>query len=228
MAAASRSALADWWAPRASAIAPEPTPTSRTRGASPPADTLESARYAALEEPLLVPQLVARLLVDDDLDVIYSAEGAGDNEEILYAALTLGNVTHKFYRFRDSSDGSVDYYDEEGKSAQKFLIRKPVATGRFSSGFGMRRHPILKRYRMHTGVDWAAPTGTPIMAAGNGTIEKIGTRAGYGASAAWCEPGSMRRAGSSGCTPPGRSTPAGPKSSVWRRPTSSSPLKPSA
>ena len=124
----------------------------------------------------------SRLSPNDDLDVIYSADPTAEGSEILYAALTLGNQTHKFYRFRDASDGSVDYYTEDGKSAQKFLVRKPVATGRFSSGFGMRRHPILKRYRMHTGVDWAAPTGTPIMAAGDGTIEKIGTRAGYGRS----------------------------------------------
>ena len=61
-------------------------------------------------------------------------------------------------------------------------MRKPVAQGRFSSAFGMRRHPILRRYRMHSGVDWAAPSGTPIMAAGNGVVEKIGTRAGYGRS----------------------------------------------
>jgi murein DD-endopeptidase MepM/ murein hydrolase activator NlpD len=124
----------------------------------------------------------SRLSPNDDLDVIYSSDGGTDNSEILYAALTLGNITHKFYRYRDPTDGSVDYYDQDGKSAQKFLVRKPVATGRFSSGFGMRRHPILKRYRMHTGVDWAAPTGTPIMAAGDGVIEKIGTRAGYGRS----------------------------------------------
>jgi len=124
----------------------------------------------------------SRLSPSDDLDVIYSADGSEDPAEILYAALTLGNVTHKFYRFRDATDGSVDYYDADGKSAKKFLVRKPVATARFSSGFGMRRHPILRRYRMHTGVDWAAPTGTPIMAAGDGIIEKIGTRAGYGRS----------------------------------------------
>ncbi len=124
----------------------------------------------------------SRLSPNDDLDVIYSADEGSDTPEILYAALTLSNVSHKYYRFRDSTDGSVDYYTEDGKSAQKFLVRKPVAIGRFSSGFGMRRHPILHRYRMHTGVDWAAPTGTPIMAAGDGEIEKIGTRAGYGRS----------------------------------------------
>lgn len=123
----------------------------------------------------------ARLSAADDLEVIYSAEGDED-PEILYAALTLSGVPHRFYRYRDPVTGKGDYYDEGGKSAQKFLVRKPVAQGRFSSSFGMRRHPILKRYRMHTGADWAAPTGTPIMAAGDGVIQTIGTRAGYGRS----------------------------------------------
>jgi murein DD-endopeptidase MepM/ murein hydrolase activator NlpD len=57
-----------------------------------------------------------------------------------------------------------------------------VAQARFTSPFGMRRHPILRRYRLHSGADWAAPSGTPIMAAGNGTVEKIGNRGGYGRS----------------------------------------------
>lgn len=123
-----------------------------------------------------------RLSANDGLEVIYSADSGPEASEILYAALSLGDVRHRFYRFRDSIDGTVDYYDEAGKSAQKFLVRKPVAVGRFSSGFGMRRHPIVRRYRMHTGVDWAAPSGTRIMAAGDGEVEKIGTRAGYGRS----------------------------------------------
>ena len=117
-----------------------------------------------------------RLAASDNLEVIYStdpdsSDGTAESSEILYSALTLGDVTHRFYRFRDSTDGSVDFYDDAGKSAQKFLVRKPVADGRFSSGFGMRRHPIMHRYRMHTGVDWAAPTGTRILAAGDGAIE---------------------------------------------------------
>lgn len=126
----------------------------------------------------------AKLAPSDALEVIYSAGGEGESEgaEILYAALTLGSTAHRFYRFRDAADGSVDYYDSDGKSAQKFLVRKPVAQGRFSSSFGMRRHPILKRYRLHSGVDWAAPTGTPILAAGNGSVETIGVRSGYGRS----------------------------------------------
>jgi murein DD-endopeptidase MepM/ murein hydrolase activator NlpD len=123
-----------------------------------------------------------RLGASDKLEVIYSAEGAPEGAEILYAALSVGNISHRFYRFRTAEDGTVDYYDDAGKSAQKFLVRKPVAQGRFTSSFGMRRHPILKRYRMHSGIDWAAPSGTPILAAGDGSIKKIGTKAGYGRS----------------------------------------------
>ncbi len=131
----------------------------------------------------------SRLSPSDGLEVIYSAEGLegaaggeGDSAEILYAALTLGSATNRFYRFRSAVDGSVDYYDEAGKSGQKFLMRKPVPQARFSSPFGMRRHPVLKRYRLHSGTDWAAPSGTPIIAAGNGAIEKIGNRGAYGRS----------------------------------------------
>jgi murein DD-endopeptidase MepM/ murein hydrolase activator NlpD len=124
----------------------------------------------------------SRLQPEDALEVVYSAEGGAEGAEILYAALSLGGADYRFYRFRSAEDGSVDYYDAGGKSAQKFLVRKPVAQGRFTSSFGMRRHPILRRYRMHSGIDWAAPTGTPIIAAGNGVIEEVGTRAGYGRS----------------------------------------------
>jgi murein DD-endopeptidase MepM/ murein hydrolase activator NlpD len=70
---------------------------------------------------------------------------------------------------------------EDGRSARQFLIRNPVPNGKFRSGFGMRRHPILKYSRMHTGVDWSAPRGTPIIASGNGVVEKAGwDSGGYG------------------------------------------------
>ena len=74
----------------------------------------------------------------------------------------------------------VDYYDESGKSAKKFLVRKPVNNAIMRSGFGGRRHPILGYVKMHTGVDWATPYGTPIFASGNGVVEKVGWEGGYG------------------------------------------------
>jgi murein DD-endopeptidase MepM/ murein hydrolase activator NlpD len=92
----------------------------------------------------------------------------------------VGGETKNYYHFRTTDDGQYDYYDETGKSAKKFLVRKPVAVGVESSPFGWRVHPIAHIKEFHSGVDWAAPVGTPIFAAGNGTIEEIGPKGGYG------------------------------------------------
>ena len=120
----------------------------------------------------------------DSFEVLYAGEDetpvADSRNDVLFAALTVGGETKKFYRFQSPDDGLVDYYDETGKSAKKFLVRKPLVAGIMRSSFGIRRHPILGYTKMHTGVDWAAPSGTPIYAAGNGTIEKVGWESGYG------------------------------------------------
>jgi murein DD-endopeptidase MepM/ murein hydrolase activator NlpD len=99
---------------------------------------------------------------------------------VMFASLTVAGETRKFYHFVTPDDNISDYYDETGKSAKKFLVRKPVPTAIMRSGFGSRRHPILGYTKMHTGVDWAAPMGTPIYASGNGMIEKAGWESGYG------------------------------------------------
>jgi murein DD-endopeptidase MepM/ murein hydrolase activator NlpD len=120
----------------------------------------------------------------DSFAVLYAGDdesASGENKnEVQFAALTVGGETKKYYRYQSSDDGVVDYYDESGKSAKKFLVRKPVADGIMRSGFGVRKHPVLGYTRAHTGVDWAAPIGTPIYASGNGTIEKMGWEGGYG------------------------------------------------
>ncbi|OPB30153.1 M23 family metallopeptidase [Bartonella sp. WD12.1] len=99
--------------------------------------------------------------------------------EIRYISATFGNVTYKYYRYQ-SKDGSVDYYDSEGKSSKPFLLRKPTPNGTFGSPFGPRKHPILGYVRMHTGVDWIAPKGSPIIAVGDGVVTKVGVTSGYG------------------------------------------------
>src|SRR6187455_3676806 len=103
-----------------------------------------------------------------------------DENDVMFAALTTGGELKKYYQFQTTDDGIVDYYDETGKSAKKFLVRKPVAMGIMRSGFGARNHPLLGYFKMHTGVDWAAPLGTAIYASGNGSIEKVGWESGYG------------------------------------------------
>lgn len=117
----------------------------------------------------------------DSFEVFYSDPNeAGGDGEVAFMSLKLGGEQRRFYRFETDDDGLVDYYDESGKSAKKFLMRKPMNGGVMRSGFGFRRHPILGYSKMHTGVDWAAPTGTPIVASGNGTVEKAGWASGYG------------------------------------------------
>ncbi|EJF88004.1 M23 family metallopeptidase [Bartonella rattimassiliensis] len=99
--------------------------------------------------------------------------------EIRYISATFGNTTYKYYRYQ-LKDGSVDYYDSEGKSSKPFLLRKPTPNGIFGSPFGPRKHPILGYVRMHTGVDWVAPKGSPIIAVGDGIVTKVGVTGGYG------------------------------------------------
>ncbi len=126
-----------------------------------------------------------RLRAGDKLELFFDqkqdADVNGPPGELLYSSITSGGETSSFYRFR-TSDGKVDFYDDKGSNSRKFLMRRPVRGGnvRLTSGFGSRWHPILKRRRMHTGVDWAAPRGTPILASGNGVIEQAGRKGPYG------------------------------------------------
>lgn len=126
----------------------------------------------------------AQLKPTDTLEAFFSVQGpdgkATDQSELLYVNAKFGDNETRFYRFQNPDDGSVDYFDGQGKSIRQFLIRNPVPNGRMTSGFGMRRHPVLRFSRMHTGTDWAAPRGTPIIATGNGVVEKAGWASGYG------------------------------------------------
>ena len=125
----------------------------------------------------------SRLNPADRIEVFFSQpdsdDQASEDSELLYVSATFGGNTRNFYRFQ-MEDGAVDYFDQDGRSSKQFLLRNPVPNGQFRSGFGGRRHPILGYTRMHTGVDWAAPTGTPIIASGNGVVEKAGWSGGYG------------------------------------------------
>ena len=97
---------------------------------------------------------------------------------ILFANLILSGEDNSLYYF--DKQGSIGHYDKNGKSVQKALMKTPINGARLSSPFGMRKHPIDGFNKMHKGTDFAAPTGTPIMASGSGTIKKAGWCGGGG------------------------------------------------
>jgi murein DD-endopeptidase MepM/ murein hydrolase activator NlpD len=119
---------------------------------------------------------------DDAFEIFYGNPLTGSSTKrkvIHYVALTVNDQTKTYYRYT-TRDGDTGYFDENGRSADRALMRTPVSGSRISSGFGMRRHPILGYTRMHTGVDFAAPYGTPLKAAGNGVISYSGWDGAYG------------------------------------------------
>ncbi len=100
--------------------------------------------------------------------------------KIYFSEIILHDETYELYRFQSEGDEFVEYFNSDGKSATKALMKTPINGARLSSGFGMRKHPILGYNKKHQGVDFAAPTGTPIMAAGTGHIEFVGNNGGAG------------------------------------------------
>ena len=93
------------------------------------------------------------------------------NDTIEWAKLTLSGKPLEYAKYTSPKSNHTDYYNREGKSVKKTLMRTPVDGARLSSRFGKRKHPILGFTKMHRGVDFAAPKGTPIYAAGDGSIE---------------------------------------------------------
>ena len=159
---------------------------------------IENSLYGSAERAGIPSQALAELVrlysrnVDfqrdiqkgDKIEVLYDGMQNEDGKyvkfgNLLYANLTIGGKKLPMYRFQ-GQDGRTDYYDPQGRTTRKTLLKTPVDGARISSGYGMRFHPILGYTRMHKGIDFAAPTGTPIYAAGDGTIEFEGRKNGYG------------------------------------------------
>lgn len=159
---------------------------------------IQSSLYqAALEAGLPMPVLTELIRIFS-YDVDFQREvQPGDSFEVFYdemldesgkavkagavraATMNLSGQMLRFFRF-EGRDGDVDYYDPRGRGVRKALLRTPIDGARLSSGFGLRRHPVLGFSRMHKGVDFAAPSGTPIQAAGDGVVEVAGWQGGYG------------------------------------------------
>ena len=116
-------------------------------------------------------QMMYEVFLDENKKII-------ETGEILFANLKLSGQNNVLYYF--DKQGSEGHYDKNGKSVQKALMKTPINGARLSSPYGMRKHPIDGYNKMHKGTDFAAPKGTPIMASGNGIIQKVGWCGGGG------------------------------------------------
>jgi murein DD-endopeptidase MepM/ murein hydrolase activator NlpD len=159
---------------------------------------IQSSLYVAAMESGVPPSVLGDLIhifsfdVDfqreiqpgDTFSLLFSEKRTESGEtvghgDILLAEMTVNGKFRRFYRFTDET-GIPDYYDSQGRSVRRALLRTPVDGARISSGFGNRVHPILGYTRLHKGMDFAAPTGTPIYAAGDGVIEEAGWKGSFG------------------------------------------------
>jgi murein DD-endopeptidase MepM/ murein hydrolase activator NlpD len=120
----------------------------------------------------------------DQFDIVFENLYTEDGQvarkgDVIFSSLTLGDQHFNIYR-HTTIDGKTDYFNENGFSVRKELLRTPLNVAHITSGFGVRRHPVLGYTKMHKGIDFSASTGTPIFAAGNGIIEEIGRKGTYG------------------------------------------------
>jgi murein DD-endopeptidase MepM/ murein hydrolase activator NlpD len=158
---------------------------------------ISSTLYATAKDQGIPDNIIAEMLRIYAYDVDFQRQvRAGDQFELfygnpitgtsrnrkvlLYSSLDFAGGNKTYYRFTTPDDGHTDYFDENGRSATKALAKTPVSGARLTSGFGLRKHPLLGYSKMHMGVDFGAPPGTPIKAAGNGTVEFAGRNGAYG------------------------------------------------
>ncbi|HEX2592389.1 MAG TPA: M23 family metallopeptidase [Rhizomicrobium sp.] len=114
-------------------------------------------------------------------DYYYTEDGHPAKQgNVSFASINLGDRTVTLYRYQPNPDEPADYFDAQGQSVKGMLMKTPVDGARITSGFGMRFHPVLGYSRMHKGIDFGVPIGTPVMAAGSGVVQLEGRMGGYG------------------------------------------------
>ena len=160
--------------------------------------TLKYSLYGSAAKAGIPDQIIAQMIrifswsVDfqrdirsgDEIDILYEVVQTEDGNIIGYGDIKYARLVNRhndiaLYRYKND-DGRIQYYDQNGRSSRKTLMKTPVDGARISSSYGMRHHPVLGYSKMHKGIDFAAPRGTPIYAAGDGVIEKAGRWGSFG------------------------------------------------
>ena len=160
-------------------------------------NTIENNLYSSAVEAGIEPNIIVEFAnifgfeIDfqrdirkgDKFEILYERYFDEDNiirntGKIIFASMNVNNKEYSLYNFKYKNE--IGYYDVDGKSAIKTLMKTPINGARLSSSFGFRRHPILGFNKLHQGTDFAAPTGTPIMASGSGTVVMAQKYKGYG------------------------------------------------
>jgi murein DD-endopeptidase MepM/ murein hydrolase activator NlpD len=160
--------------------------------------TIDGSLYDAGYKAKLPPQILAAFIRAYSYSVDFQRDlQPGDKFMVLYEVVVNdkgdvvrpGNILAAFLRLGDkaqriylnhTAEGSLEFFSPDGHSIRRTLLRTPVDGARITSGFGMRMHPLLGYTKMHKGIDFGAPPGTPVFAAGDGVIEKMGWWGGYG------------------------------------------------
>jgi murein DD-endopeptidase MepM/ murein hydrolase activator NlpD len=165
------------------------------QGVTPPDGSLYDAALRAGATPAVTAEAVKlfshKLDFSRDLDagdrfrLVFDRKVTDDGKtvatgDLLYAEVEAQGQVRRFYRFDAPGASTPEYFDETGKNIKEFLLRTPIDGARITSGFGLRIHPILGFTKMHTGIDFGAPVGTPVYAAGDGSVEEVRWLGGYG------------------------------------------------
>lgn len=124
-------------------------------------------------------KLTDAALLDQSVELVFRTNEQGESEPVAVTFNTK-DKTKRFYHYRAAPGNKAEFFDEDGQSASKTLMKNPVPNGRLGDGFAWRTHPILKVRKHHNGVDYAAPFGSPILAAGDGEVVLISSESGYG------------------------------------------------